>query len=33
MIEMLVRHSITPTVVFDGMSLPMKAGTNAARRR
>lgn len=29
---MLIFHKVTPVVVFDGGSLPMKAETNAARR-
>ena len=31
-INVLLEHKIKPVVVFDGRSLPAKAGTNAKRR-
>lgn len=30
-IQLLVRHSVTPVVVFDGDKLPVKDGTESSR--
>jgi exonuclease-1 len=32
MVKLLQAHKITPVIVFDGASLPMKASTNQTRR-
>eukprot|EP00923_Selenidium_pygospionis_P027209 GHVN01048891.1.p1 GENE.GHVN01048891.1~~GHVN01048891.1.p1 ORF type:complete len:304 (-),score=46.24 GHVN01048891.1:744-1547(-) len=32
-IDLLKRHNVTPVVVFDGMALPSKQGTDEQRRR
>ena len=31
-IDMLLKNSITPVIVFDGADLPLKENTNNARR-